>query len=64
MTDITFKNTNVLSVDEFFTKVKDILDSFAKLKEPLIEKKDEFLESTGFFEVPGASNFYTTLTYS
>jgi hypothetical protein len=53
--DITFKTVGVLSLDNFFAKAKDILDTLTGLTGPLLEEKDKFFEATGFYEVPGAS---------
>lgn len=54
-TDIVFKDTGVASMDIFFRKAKDVLDRLKSITGPLNEQKERFMESNGFFEVPGAS---------
>ncbi len=53
--EISFKNTNVYEVDEFFRKVKELLDSFKEVTAPLEESRDDFYDTTEFYKVPGAS---------
>jgi hypothetical protein len=55
--DITFKPTGVDSMDNFFTKAKDILDTLTGITGPLYEERDKFFEVNGFYEVPGASKY-------
>lgn len=43
------------SMDDFFQKCRDIIDSFKGTVTPLDDAKDEFYETTGFYEVPGSS---------
>lgn len=54
VTEMTFKPVGVLSMDDFFDKCKETLDSFKDITGPLGEVKDEFFEVTGFYAVPGA----------
>lgn len=59
--DITFKDTGVASMDNFFAKAKDILDQLTGITGPLLEEKDKFFEVNGFYEVPGASKYLRLL---
>ena len=52
--NIEFNQTGVQSLDDFFNQAKRILDSFKDITGPLNQQKDNFLEVTGFYEVPGA----------
>jgi hypothetical protein len=54
ITDVNFKPVGVASMDSFFDKCKEVLDSFKDITGPLGEEKDQFYEATGFYEVPGA----------
>ncbi len=54
ITEVNFKPIGVVSMDEFFDKCKETLDSFKDITGPLGEQKDQFYEVTGFYEVPGA----------
>lgn len=44
-------------IDEFFRKVKELLDSFKECTVPLDEAKDDFYDTTKFYEVPGSSKY-------
>lgn len=54
--EFNFKNIGVYEMDEFFNKVKNLLDSFKECTGPLDEAITDFYDTTKFYEVPGASN--------
>jgi len=41
-------------LDTFFEDCKGLLDAFAEVCQPIEDADDNFLDSTGFFDVPGA----------
>lgn len=54
ITEVNFKPVGVVSMDAFFEKCTEVLDNFKNITGPLGEQKDNFYETTGFYEVPGA----------
>lgn len=56
--EFSFKNVGVFEVDEFFGRVKSLLDSFKECTGPLDEASDDFYDTTKFYEVPGASKYF------
>eukprot|EP00347_Sterkiella_histriomuscorum_P007588 403348343 len=54
VSEVNFKPVGVPSIDAFFDKCKEVLDSFKDITGPLGEQKDNFYEATGFYEQPGS----------
>jgi prefoldin subunit 5 len=52
---IEFKKTDCKTVDEFFDKAQEILESMTSLEGGLQDAKDAFYQQTGFEFAPGAS---------
>ena len=55
--DISFKPLNCYQADDFFKKAAGTLQAFKDITGPLSDKKDNFFDVTGFYEVPGASKY-------
>ncbi len=53
--DLSFKYLGVYEVDEFFRKVKNLVDAFKDATAPYDEARDDLYDSSKFYEVPGAS---------
>lgn len=61
--EINFKYMGVYEADEFFRKVKELLDSMKEVTAPLDESKDDFFDTTEFYKVPGASKIFGNFFY-
>lgn len=62
---IEFKDIGVGSMDDFFTKCKELLTQFSETTNPLDDAKEEFFASSEFVEVPGSSmcHFISKFTF-
>ena len=56
--EMNFKHIGVWEMDDFFRQVKELLDGFKECTAPLDEAKDDFYDTTKFYEVPGARNLF------